>query len=744
MSHDKNVPSRRRPPRHAPAGTRLACLLAALAAAAAANAQTPASTDADKPKGEASQGVVQLGTLDVTEQRADRYTAPAAASAAKIELSPRETPQSMTIITRQRMEDQDLTNLRQVLDNTAGIYSNAYDTERVLFYSRGFLVDSLMFDGVPSFSNFNTGSIDESVDTAPYERIEVVRGATGLMTGPGNPAASINMVRKHADSRVPAFVTELSLGSWNQRRAMIDASTPLNESGSVRGRFVGVAEGTDSYQDLYHKKLGVAYGIIDADLGKSTRLSVGFDYQDNRPTSNTWGSFPLFLSNGQLANWPTSVTTSTDWAFWNRKTQTVFAELDHRFDNGWRLRATASHRQYDEKYALFYVYGFPDPDSGLGLEPYGTRGDGRITENSLDAYAEGPFELFGRRHQLVAGYNGSRARNKGNAADPADVLPPTPNFFQWDGSYPEPVWGESYEVQDIRTDQDAAYVAARFSIADPLHVLAGGRYARWKVDSFYLYDTPADSKYDQSRFIPYAGVVWDFSRQFSAYASYTGTFKPQNARDINGHYLDPVDGYSYEAGIKGEHFDGRLTTALTIFQTQQNNVATAVLDPETGEAVLLPDGSQASQAVDGIRTRGFELEATGRFTRDLQGSVSWTHYDMNDRSGESFRTFLPDTLVRSFVTWQPRDWVPRLTLGGGVNWQSATHTIVGSPDGPVDFAQRSVTLVNLMARYQFSPSVSLQFNANNVTDRKYFVLDQYDNSYYGPPANYALTLRMGF
>ena len=86
--------------------------------------------------------------------------------------------------------------LRSVLDNTTGVYSRAWDTERVVFTARGFDIDNLMYDGIPVEKNFsfNTGSIDDTIDTALYERIEIVRGATGLMTGAGNPAAAINLV----------------------------------------------------------------------------------------------------------------------------------------------------------------------------------------------------------------------------------------------------------------------------------------------------------------------------------------------------------------------------------------------------------------------------------------------------------------------------------------------------------------------------------------------------------------------
>lgn len=710
----------------------------------AAQAQTTKPADADAKKPDTPPASTVLEAVTVTGQRVDGYTAPEGSSATKLTLTPRETPQSLTVITRQRLDDQALTALRQVLDNTPGVYSNAYDSERVLFFSRGFLIDTLMYDGVPALSNFNTGSIDETLETAFYDRIEVVRGATGLMTGAGNPAASINLVRKHADSQSPTFSLDLTAGSWRDRRAELDLATPITADGRIRGRVVAVGEDRDSYQALYHKRTYALYGIVDADLTKATRLSLGFDYQDNKPRSNTWGSFPLFLSDGTAANWSRSVTTAPDWSYWNRKTQTVFAELNHRFDNGWALRTSVSHRQYNEDLRLFYVFGYPDPSTGEGLEPFAYGSKSKITENALDVYASGPFELLGRKHELVVGYNGSRAKNVGVEYEPVGTLPSTGNFFQWDGSYPQPSFGPGTPLADIRTTQDAVYGAARFSLADSLKLIAGARYARWKVDSFYVYDTPNDSKYNFSKVIPYAGLVWDFAPQFSAFASYTGIFKPQNNRDGDGHYLDPVEGRSFELGIKGEHFDKRLNTAFTIFETRQNNIAAPVLDPVTGDPVLLPDGSAVSQPIDGTKTRGFELEASGRLSDDLQASLGWTRYLTKDSTGQTIRTFIPSTLLRLFATWEPKRIVDKLTLGGGVNWQSASSTTVGSPNGATDLRQGSFANVSLMARYKFSPNLSLQFNANNLFDRKYYVLDEFDNTYYGSPANYSVTLRLSY
>lgn len=717
------------------------------AVAAADDLSGQLATNADGAKDPAHAGKkkpTDLKAVTVTASN-DGYAVKDSAAATKLDLSPRETPQSVTVITRQQLDDQNLTSMRQVLDNTAGIYSDAYDSERVLFFSRGFLINTLMYDGVPAIANFNTGSIDETLDTSLYDRVEVVRGATGLMTGAGNPGASINLVRKHAISKTPTASIDVTTGSWNEKRVEVDASTPLNASGSVRARGVAVYEDQDSYQALYHKKTDVLYGIVDWDASPNTLVSFGFDHQDNRPRGNTWGSFPLFLADGTREDWPRSVTTAADWSHWTRRTDTVFGELQHTFDNGWSLHATANARRYREDVQLFYMYGFPDPVTGEGLEPSAYKSRGEIIDRAIDLYASGPFDLFGRTHELVVGYGGSRTTNTGSEFDPVNPLPDPGNFFLWDGSYPKPDFPlQGIPLNNIDTTQNGFYATTRWSLADPLKLIAGARYDTWKINSFYLYDTPNQSAYDYKKVIPYVGLVYDLGASYSLFTSYTGIFQPQNARDIQGHYLDPINGRSVELGIKGEHFDGRLTTSLTLFDTKQNNVAAPVYDPQTGAPVLLPDGSQVSRALDGTVSHGFEAEVTGRISDEWQASFGYTRTLIHDNTGQNVRTFIPDTLMRTFTTFTPARWVDGLTLGAGFNWQSHSQTQVGTPTGSEILHQGGVAQVSLMAKYAFSPFASLQLNANNVFDRKYYVLDEYDNTYYGTPANVSLTLRLAF
>jgi outer membrane receptor for ferric coprogen and ferric-rhodotorulic acid len=591
------------------------------------------------------------------------------------------------------------------------------------------------------------------LDTGLYERVEIVRGATGLSTGAGSPSAAVNLVRKHADAGTFEMESQLSAASWNDRRALADLSTPLSSDGTVRGRVVGVYQQRESYQDLYETEKKVLYAIVDADLAPATRLSLGYDFQDYQPQANTWGSFPLFLSDGSPTDWDRSVTTATDWSFWNKRTQTGFLELRTALPGRWTLRGSLTHRVRRDDLALFYVYGFPDPDDGTGLVPYAYREKVETRQDALDLLASGPFSLLGREHELVAGYNGSRLDVHSDEFAHGS-LPDTGNFFEWDGSYPMPVFGDGTPITDVDARQHGAYLAARLSLADPLELIAGARFNRWNTDYYYVYTGPRPFVHEHEQTTPYAGLIWDVSRSWSLFTSYTEIFKPQNAREQGGRYLDPVEGSSVELGVKGEHFDGRFNTSLTVFDTRQDNVATPAFNADGSEAYVTgtepqdPDEQdrrvRAAVAIDGTRSRGFELDASGSPLAGWNASLGWSHYRLEDGDGEDVKPWIPRTLVRAFTTYNPQGVLRKLTVGGGVNWQSASEADVSGPLGGARIEQDRVTLLGLMARWNFTPGLSLQINGDNLLDEKYYVLDEYGNLYFGTPAKASASLSWRF
>ncbi|EHK62932.1 ferric-rhodotorulic acid/ferric-coprogen receptor FhuE [Achromobacter arsenitoxydans] len=648
-----------------------------------------------------------------TTEGTGAYTPRATAASTGLSLSLRETPQSVTVMTRQRMEDEDMRSLADVMASTPGISVQNFDSERYTFNSRGFSITNYMYDGVPTTFDVGYAAGESSVDPIIYDRVEVVRGATGLMTGAGNPSASINLVRKHADSR--EFKADLSagVGNWDTYRVTADLSTPLNADGSVRGRIVSAYQDNRSFLDYYQNKKKVFYGVVDADLTSRTTLSLGYNYQDNDPQGSSWGGFPLWYADGGRTDWRRSLNTGAKWTSWGSTTQGAFASLEHRFDNEWRIQAVGSYSKNEMDGKLLYLYGWPDRETGegMGASPAWYLGDRK--QNSLDLKATGPFTAFGRRHEAVVGASFNRQEGDfdyKSAINAAGVG----NFLKWNGSYPEPDWNDAITASKYTTTQTGWYGALRLNLADPLKLIVGGRYSTWKTNSVG-FGGEGRTEFDKNAFTPYAGLLYDINDTYTAYVSYTGIFNPQTYQDRNANWLDPLEGKSYEAGIKGEFLEGRLNASAAIFQIDQDNVAQ--VDP----GQMVPGTTnQAYTAAKGTRSRGFDLEVSGEVTPGWNVAAGWSHWTARDGDGNAIQTDQPRSLVRLFTTYQlPGDW-NRLTVGGGVNWQSHVYTIASGPNGDERVGQGSYAITNLMARYRFNRNLSAQLNVNNVFDRKYY------------------------
>lgn len=207
-------------------------LAAALACVAAAPVWAQTAAEPQPTKAEATEDVPQssgtpqsLSGMTVTGARESAVT--------RLPLTPKETPQSTTSVTRAQMEEQSLTSVDAVLRKVPGVFVTMWDTQRPAYYARGFQITDFQVDGIPTYSN----STNQEYDTALYERVEVVRGANGILTGVGVPSATVNMVRKRPQRQFAAQVA-LTAGSWNLWRGELDLNTPITQDGAVRARLV--------------------------------------------------------------------------------------------------------------------------------------------------------------------------------------------------------------------------------------------------------------------------------------------------------------------------------------------------------------------------------------------------------------------------------------------------------------------------------------------------------------------------
>lgn len=668
------------------------------------------------------------------------YTSGSTRTATPLSTSLRDTPQSVTVVTRQRIDDQASYNITDVLNNVTGVSVQQYETNRAQFTARGFDINTLMIDGTPTTWDQAWSSGEIATSLAIYDRVEVVRGATGLTSGTGNPSAAINLVRKRASAKELEGKVEVGIGRWNERRVMADVATPLNQSGSLRGRFVAEHYEQDSWVDRLSNRNQTMLASFEVDLGANTLLSGGFSRQDGKSRGAMWGGLPVWYSDGTATNWDRSKSTAADWVRWDSESETYFASLEHNFSNDWRLKASYNHTERESDSYLYYMFGAPDRATGLGLFTFPGSYLVNTRQEDVGVEVAGPFALWGRKHELAFGY--VHSQQKFGADSRNAVGGSAPDFNTYTGAVPEPAWSPLTFYQADKTTQEAAYGVARLRVADPLQVILGARVTQYtRSGTSALQPAPYQLK-TGSEVTPYAGVVYDINESYSAYASYTDIFLPQQQRDINAAYLPPVEGKSSEIGIKGEFFEGRLNASASLFRIRQDNLAQAT--GVTIAGTVPPETAYA--ASKGATSEGFELDLAGELAKGWNASVGITKFRIKDANGVGINTHYPREMLRVFTTYRlPGEWNV-LTIGGGVNWQGKTYTEALNPSGATQrIQQKSFALVNLMARYDVNKQLSAQLNINNLFDKKFYnVFDAFDQMTYGEPRSVSVALNYKF
>ncbi len=698
------------------------------------------------PRTAAGDGALELTALSIsgkapgsTTEGSGSYTTESSSSSTRLNLSLKETPQSITVLTRQRLEDQKLDSLTDALDATTGItvVRESLGADSTTYLSRGFAIRNFEIDGVPTSANMD----NYTQNTAMYDRVEVVRGATGLISGLGNPSATINLIRKRPTVE-PQVLISAEAGSWDRYGLSLDVGGALNDAGNVRGRFVAEQKDQHAWIDRFNQQLTTLYGISEFDLDEDTLLTAGFSHQITNSNAPMRTGFPLFTTNGDRTDFKRSFNTSPDWSYYDRQQSTLFTSLEHHFANGWSGKLEYSHARNDYDTVIAYMDGEIDPATGAGAYIMPTRWAATPTQDNIDAYLTGGFELFGREHELIGGVTLSRIEERGTPnyggwqRASSGYAGSIDNIFAWDGHTPTPVFNK-VGASDLTETQYAAYLTSRWHLSDAASLILGARVVDWNRESkSWLYSTGATTKAERTEtgiVIPYAGLVYDLDDTWTAYASYTQIFNPQgnNIRDVNGTPLDPQEGTGYEIGIKADFLDERLNTSLAVFRVEQDNLAVA----DGGN--LQPSGFQAYKAESGTTSEGVEFEVNGQLAEGWQLSGGYSYSVSFDSDDKRIVTEIPRNSAKVFTTYRlPGEW-DKLTVGGGVNWQSEAGYALSYAT-----TQSSYAITNLMARYQITPALSASVNVNNLFDKEYLTTTA--AGLYGAPRNFMTTLRYAY
>ena len=677
-------------------------------------------------------GETELPDMVISGESTSATQPPGVTTLGKVPLKPRELPQSASVIDHERLEQQNLFSLDEAMQQATGVTVQPFQLLTTAYYVRGFKVDSFELDGVPALLG-NTASSPQ--DMAIYERVEILRGSNGLLHGTGNPAATVNLVRKRPQREFAASTT-LSAGRWDRYRAEVDVGGPLSASGNVRGRAVAAYEDRDYFYDVADQGTRLLYGVTEFDLSPDTLLTVGAQYQHIDSITNMAG-VPM-AKDGSNLGLSRDTYLDVDWDRFKWDTYRAFGSLEQQLGGGWKGKVSAEYQEADSRLRYAGSFGAIDPQTGDGGQLMGAAYKFKSIQRSLDANLNGPVRLFGLTHELLGGVTYAQGETRQDTA-PFLNLPNTPvNVYRWDPhGVPRPQIGQYTSPGTTTTTQKGLYALGRIKLAEPLTLVVGGRESWWDQD------TPATRFKPGRRFTPYGGLIWDFARDWSWYVSYAEVYQPQADRQTwNSEPLSPVEGKTYETGIKGELADGRLNLSLAAFRIDLEN------NPQEDPDHPGPPNNPFYICGGKVRSQGFELEGTGYLTPYWSLSAGYTYTsteylkDSQNDSGTRYSTFTPRHLLRLWsnydLPWQDRRW----SVGGGLQAQS---------DYSVDYRgvsmrQGGYALVNMRLGYKIDEHWTAAVNVNNLFDRTYYqsLSNPNWNNRYGEPRSFNVSLRGAF
>ncbi len=702
-----------------------AAVLAAMAATTTALTTAHAQTGA--PYSPATQALPEVRVTDdqgAATENSGQYTA-RELSVGKMPLAPRETPQSVSVITRQQLDDRNLSKVEDAVKLSTGITVTRYDGSGNYntFQARGFDLGSIQLDGVPiPQGNYST------LDTAVYDRIEVLRGPAGLLQGASEPGGTVNLVRKRAPAKL-AINADAAVGSFGMRRGVVDVGGGLNAEGSLRARAVAVAEDRDSHVDVLFNNKRLGYGTVEWDLTPATTLSVGAAQQRVRSVIDQ--GLPTY-ADGRLADLPRSAFAGLRSNRQDLETTDVFAELEHRLDGGALVRLSA--RDIDRT----AFYRSARSNSALAANGQFTMesvdGDFHVRTRNYDLFLATPLQLAGRSHKLLVG----ASHNEGTTWDGNYGYGTTQPFNlrqpQYDLPYPNiPLPGFSSTIQ---RRENALYGQAQIGLADTVKLLAGGRLSWADVVTRSTATGAITAASDPGRqFVPSVALMWDFHPQYTAYASYAETFVVQSQLDAAKQLLQPRTGKQVELGVKSEWLNKRLQAHAALFRIIDEN--RAVADPVV---------QGASVAGGKVSSQGFEAEVSGQ---PLAGWDIVAGYAYNDtrylkapvaQQGQVFSPVTPRHSVNLFSRYAFSSPALRgFSIGAGVSYRSAFF----AQSGTVRITAPGYALLSAQVGYQINDNLSLNLSVDNLLDKTYYekVSGITRQNFYGEPRRVTVALK---
>lgn len=647
-------------------------------------------------------------------------------SATKTDTPILEVPQSVQVVTDRLIEDVRPRSLTEALINVSGVSDGggrrAFDFPLI----RGFDASADVFlDGL----RVERGATNFPHEIYGLERIEVLKGPSGLLFGQGALGGVINQISRRPSSERSFVYVEGAGGSYDFWQGRIDANVPLG--GGLAARLNAVYRSSEDFVDLLGKErvyVAPSLGWADGDTAITLLGSYTKDEQD--------GSYIGLPPQGTVlpnANGPIPRNRNVREPGWDEldieRWQIGYA-ASHRLSEAVTVRQNLRYSESDVLSSLTVALALLPDQRTL------VRGIGEFlnTDNTLavDTQFEAKFATGAAAHTLLAGVD---FYSQDVTQSFAFGLQSTLDLYT-------PVYGQAFgplfpRGNDFDRDDDLLgfYLQDQIEIGR-LSLLVGGRYDRNRTR---LDDRVNASRSSQTTeaFVPRAGLVYKISDEASVYGSWARSFSPNFGVAVNGDTFDPERGESFEAGVKTALIGDRLTSTVSIYQITRRNVLTDDPDPmNVGFQVVT--GEQ--------RSRGFEADVSLRITDGWNLTAAYAHTDIRITEDTSFDGDRPINVPRDqaslFTKYDAKSGrLAGLGIGGGVRYVGEREATL-----PNSYTLPDYVLVDAVLSYRTGP-VKAQLNLYNLFDKAYFPSSASTGGIgvlVGQPRTATLTLGIGF
>lgn len=642
---------------------------------------------------------VRLSTLTVegnqlyqeeASEESDSYTVDGATVGSKTPATLRDIPQSVSVVTDQSIQDQNADTLEEIAINTPGLRMLPNERGRSSVIARGYKYSEYNVDGLPAQMESRLGTMP---NLAAFDRIEIMRGPSGLFDASGEMGGIINLIRKRGTDEFQG-TAEASLGSNEEYGAGLDIGSPLNEDGSVRGRLVikGVGETPEETDKAEHHE--TVYAAIDINLNDDTTLGLGYLHQARDVTPNN--GLPLD-ANGHLLNLPNHDYYAPSWNSFSMESDDLFADLTHAFTNGGYGKVGIRYRENTSDWNYMYAGSAISATDTVSMLPYA----GDVEQKALvaDASYSQPFEFLENISEFVVGadykkFEDDRKEYKSRAGTNYSVSDLSSIAY-----YDILATNGASGYSNVEREETGLYGKLTLRPIGDLAVILGARASQWDITNTNKLTDSVTTRSD-NKAIWYGGVVYDLDDAHSLYASASELYVPQEYVDGNGDVLDPREGKQIEAGIKASYLNDAIQARFSLYQIDDKN-AWGV------------NASREFIATGKRRMQGAEVEVIGQVTTEFKIIAGYSYIDtdiIEESSYDVLISYMPEHMFNLWGNYQVND---KLNLGLGVNTLSKIENDSGADASAYE-------VVNAMASYQFTPQLNAQINIDNLLNEQYY------------------------